>query len=188
VLSDDELRVIWSQAETNGVYGALVRLLLLTAQRRDKVATMRWTAIKEGVWTIPTEKREKGNAGELRLPDAALAIIDSMPRNNSYVFGSPNGDKPLAGLSKFKRAFDAKVAVEGWTLHDLRRTARSLMARAGVRPDIAERVLGHAIAGVEGVYDRHPYFDEKAEALQRLARLIDGLVHSRDNVVFMTSA
>jgi integrase len=72
-----------------------------------------------------------------------------------------------------------------WTLHDLRRTARSLMARAGVRPDVAERVMGHVIVGVEGVYDRHSYRDEKADALQRLAALIDSIVHPRDNVVTM---
>jgi len=64
-----------------------------------------------------------------------------------------------------------------WVLHDLRRTARSLLSRAGVRPDISERVLGHAIPGVEGVYDRHSYDHEKADALNRLATLIDTIVH-----------
>lgn len=64
-----------------------------------------------------------------------------------------------------------------WVLHDLRRTAKSLMARAGVRPDISERVLGHVIGGVEGVYDRHTYRDEKADALKRLAALIDSIVN-----------
>ena len=63
-----------------------------------------------------------------------------------------------------------------WTLHDLRRTARSLMSRAGVRPDIAERVLGHAIKGVEGVYDRHSYREEKAHALKALANLIENIL------------
>ena len=75
-----------------------------------------------------------------------------------------------------------------WQLHDLRRTARSLMARAGVRPDIAERVLGHAIAGVEGVYDRHQYADEKADALARLAALVRDIVQPPvANVVPMKS-
>jgi integrase len=68
-------------------------------------------------------------------------------------------------------------------IHDLRRTARSLLSRTGVRPDIAERVLGHAIAGVEGVYDRHSYRDEKADALERLAGLIESIVHPRANVM-----
>jgi integrase len=71
-----------------------------------------------------------------------------------------------------------------WVLHDLRRTAKSLMARAGVRPDISERVLGHAIAGVEGVYDQHSYDTEKADALQRLAALIETILNPppTDNV------
>jgi integrase len=74
----------------------------------------------------------------------------------------------------------------GWTLHDLRRTARSLMSRADVRPDIAEKVLGHAVAGVEGVYDRHGYDSEKAAALAKLATLVDSIVSPRDNVLPMT--
>lgn len=72
-----------------------------------------------------------------------------------------------------------------WTIHDLRRTARSLMSRAGVLSEHAERVMGHAIGGVEGVYDRHSYFDEKADVLARLAALIDSIVHPRANVVAM---
>jgi hypothetical protein len=75
-----------------------------------------------------------------------------------------------------------------WVLHDLPRTARSLMSRAGVRPDIAERVLGHKQHGVEGIYDRHRYRDEKADALTRLATLIDGIVNPRENVVRLTGA
>ena len=60
-----------------------------------------------------------------------------------------------------------------WTLHDLRRTAKTLMVRAGVRPDISERVLGHVIAGVEGTYDRHSYADEKRDALEKLAEMVE---------------
>ena len=71
-----------------------------------------------------------------------------------------------------------------WTIHDLRRTARSLMSRAGVRPDIAERVMGHAITGVKSVYDRHDYIEEKADALIRLSGLIDIIVNApSENVV-----
>ena len=64
-----------------------------------------------------------------------------------------------------------------WTLHDLRRTAKTLMARAGVRPDISERVLGHVIAGVEGTYDRHSYADEKRDALEKLATMIERILN-----------
>jgi integrase len=176
ILKDDELRAIWKQAEANGQFGAIVRLLLLTAQRREKVATMKWADIVDGVWTIGTDEREKGNAGLLVLPAQALAIIEAQPKmaENPYVFAG-RGDG-CYDISQSKGPFDRKLPkMERWTLHDLRRTARSLMARAGVRPDIAERVMGHAIAGVEGVYDRHSYREEKADALRQLAAIIDGI-------------
>jgi integrase len=70
-----------------------------------------------------------------------------------------------------------------WVHHDLRRTARSLMSRTGVFPDVAERVLGHVIPGVRGTYDRYEYFDEKRDALERLAALIERILHPSDAVV-----
>jgi len=154
-------------------------LLLLTGQRREKVAAMRWEDISsDRTWTIPTEKREKGNADELLLPQAALDIINAQPRfeGNPYVFAG-RGRSHANGYSKLKAAFVERLPeMPAWRLHDLRRTARSLMSRAGVRPDIAERVLGHAILGVEGVYDRHRYREEKANALRMLAGLIENIL------------
>ena len=190
ILTDDELRVIWQQAEANGTFGALVRVLLLSAQRREKVATMRWQDISlDGTWHIPSEPREKSNAGDLVLPERALAIIQAQPRfaDNPYVFARPAGY--LTGFSKAKEAFAAKLPdMPQWQLHDLRRTARSLMSRAGVRPDIAERGLGHAIRGVEGVYDRHQYRDEKADALRKLAALVNTIINPPvGNVVSMAA-
>ena len=100
-------------------------------------------------------------------------------------------DTPF-GFSKSKAALDKAVLqamqtqaknrpkVEpfpNWTLHDLRRTAKTLMVRAGVRPDISERVLGHVIAGVEGTYDRHSYADEKRDALEKLAAMIERILN-----------
>jgi integrase len=181
ILTDAELCAVWKQAEANGVYGALIRLALLTAQRQDKLASMKWSDITDGVWTIATAEREKGNAGALALTKEALAIIEAQPRGDSpYVFpasGTRKGRGYVSGWSQMKRAFDAKLAIANdWTFHDLRRSARSLMSRAGVRSDIAERVMGHAIAGVEGVYDRHSYAAEKSEALQRLAATLISIV------------
>jgi len=189
ILDDDEIRAVWKAAEANGTYGALVRLLLLTAQRHSKVLTMKWADISlDGVWEIATAAREKGNAGALVLPLLARAIIDAQLRfaDNPYVLAGRRTTH-IANSGKTKQAFDAKLPADmpPWTIHDLRRTARSLMSRAGVRPDIAERVMGHAIAGIEGVYDRYAYRDEKADALARLAALIDGIVHPRENVVPM---
>jgi integrase len=186
VLSDDEIRAVWKAAEANGQYGAFVRLALLTAQRRDKIASMKWEDVSaDSTWTIATEAREKGNPGELALPPAALEIIKAQHRIEScpYVFYG-RGNTHMNGWSKAKRQFDAKLnGVDAWTVHDLRRTARSLMARAGVASNIAERVLGHAIAGVEGVYDRHRYRDEKSQALLALAALIDSIANPKANVV-----
>jgi integrase len=182
ILDDDEIRAVWKTAEASGTYGALIRLLLLTAQRHSKVLTMRWTDISSGVWEIATEPREKGNAGALRLPAAALAIIDAHPRyaSHDYVLAGRSATH-IANSGKHKSIFDAKLPTDmrPWVLHDLRRTARSLMSRAGVSSEHAERVMGHAIGGVEEIYDRYSYADEKAEALAKLANLIDSIVNPR---------
>jgi len=198
VLDDDELRAVWKAAEANGTYGALIRFLLLTAQRLDKVRTMKWTDLSpmewtddvSPVWEIATAEREKDNAGVLQLPPAARNILAALPRyaSNPYVFaGRRNTHTGNSG--QLKRAFDAALPadMEPWRLHDLRRTARSLMSRAGVPSEHAERVMGNAIGGVEGIYDRYAYRDEKADALARLATLVDGIVYPRENVVPMTA-
>jgi integrase len=179
ILADDEIRHIWLAAETNGTFGAIVRICLLTAQRRTKVTTMRWSDVSmAGEWTIPAEAREKGTGGSLTLPETAIAIVRAQPRvgNNPFVFAGRRAGS-FSGLAQAKARFDTKLpAMPSWVLHDLRRTARSLMARAGVRPEVAERVMGHVIGGVEGVYDRHEYREEKADALRRLAGLIERIV------------
>jgi integrase len=196
ILSDDELRAVWKAAEVSGIFGAFVRMLLLTAQRRDKVLTMKWTDLspmkwpsnEPPVWTVRSELREKGNVGAVRLPQVALDILAALPRfaDNPYVFAGRTGKwSYIAGRGGHKVRFDARLPKDmpNWRLHDLRRTARSLMSRAGVPREHAERVLGHTIGGVEGVYDRHKYADEKAEALAKLAALIDSIVNPRPNVV-----
>ncbi|API58753.1 hypothetical protein BSL82_05005 [Tardibacter chloracetimidivorans] len=191
ILSDDDIRAIWKACGDLGTFGAFVRTCLLTGQRRAKVAAMRWGDIQDGVWTIPAEAREKVNAGELKLPKQALEIINAQPviEKNPYVFAG-RGKKAMAGFSVGKRDLDEKAPLqEPWVLHDLRRTAKSLMARANVRPDISERVLGHVIAGVEGVYDRHSYAAEKADALEKLASLVDLILNPpKGNVVELRQA
>jgi integrase len=179
VLTDDELRWVWHAADEADVFGALVKLLLLTAQRLEKVRTLRWSDIgSDGTWTIPTEKREKGNAGALKLPKLAVDILAAQPRlaGNPHVFAGNGGDA-RAVEQRHKVALEKASGVTDWRLHDLRRTARSLMSRAGVLNDHAELVLGHARPGVEGIYDLHHYPTEKADALRRLAALIERIVH-----------
>ena len=179
ILDDAELKSVWRAAEQAGVYGRMVRTLLLTAQRREKVVTMKWSAIdSNGVWTIETAEREKSNPGKLQLPQAVLDIIAAQPKfvSNPYVFAGAGG-RVMANFSAEKSRLDKASGVSGWVIHDLRRTARSLMSRAGVNSDHAERVLGHAIGGVEQTYDRHPYFHEKADALVRLAALVELIIN-----------
>jgi integrase len=187
ILNDEELRTIWKAAEANGTFGGFIRLLLLTGQRKEKVATMQWGDIVNGTWIIKTEPREKGNGGELVLPQVALDIINAQPllAGNPYVFGGRGGATLHDG--ERKQSFDAKLPpMSNWRLHDLRRTARSLLSRAGISSEIAERVIGHEIKGVEGIYNRHSFFVEKAHALRALAGLIDNIVNPpADNVLSM---
>jgi integrase len=166
ILTDDEIRELWN---ASGQYWDVLRLSLLTGSRREKVATMKWSDLDGNIWTIAREAREKNNAGTLTLPKLAMDIINRQPRfaTNPHIFA---GRK--AGFTSWAY-WKPKV---DWTAHDLRRTARSLMSRAGVRPDIAERVLGHAIKGVEGTYDRHSFEAEKAHALRALAGLITNIL------------
>jgi integrase len=185
ILSDDEIHTIWKQ---EGQFADFIKLLLLTAQRKEKVVSMRWQDVEGDVWTIPSEKREKGNARLLILPEVARDIIARQHRfaSNEYVFAAARGAGHINGFSKSKRELDARLGkMPQWQLHDLRRSAKSLMSRAGVRPDISERVLGHAIPGVEGVYDQHSYLEQKAQALKMLAGLIDEIVSGTSRVVKM---
>jgi integrase len=182
VLDDDEIRAIWKACEST-TFGAIVRMCLLTAQRSRKVAGMRWADLDSDVWTVPRLPREKDTGGALLLPEAAQQIIAERPQlaGNPFVFASVRGTAPYTGFSAGKLALDAKLPMgtAPWTIHDLRRTARSLMARAGVPSEHAERVMGHAIGGIQHIYDRHAYLQEKRDALARLAALIDGIVHPR---------
>jgi integrase len=190
ILSDDEISAIWHAAETSDTFGAILKMCLLTGQRRSKVAGMRWADLSiDGKWKIPKDPREKDSAGTLLLPDMAVAVIREQPRlgDNPHVFAG-RGPRAFQGWSKCKARLDAKLppGLPQWVVHDLRRTARSLLSRCGVRPDIGEHVLGHAVQGVEGIYDRHSYDAEKADALRRLAGLIQQIVGPpQDNVVAM---
>ncbi|MGA7664961.1 MAG: integrase family protein [Pseudolabrys sp.] len=184
ILSDDEIRALWKAADDCGTFGALLKVLLLTAQRREKVATMKWDDLVDGEWRIPSEPREKSNAGNLRLPQVVLGVVEAQPRmaTNPHVFAAGHGNGAFNSFSQRKEELDEKLhkklpRMTSWVIHDLRRTARSLMSRAGVRPDISERIMGHAIPGIEGVYDRHSYSEEKADGLNRLASLVGQIIN-----------
>jgi integrase len=187
ILNDVELKRLWAACEQVGSFGRFVMTLLLSAQRRGAVARMKWSEIDaDGVWHMPRAEREKGNAGDLKLTKLALDILKQQPRlaGNEYVFWARiKRVGPITSVGDAKSRLDQRSGVTGWTLHDCRRTARSLMSRAGVSSEHAERVMGHVIGGVEGVYDVHEYFDEKAIALAKLAALIQRIVYPREGDV-----
>src|SRR5258708_5044883 len=197
VLSDDELRAVWRAAEASqNAFSYLVQFLLLTATRRNEAARMKRGEVSGDEWTIPQERYKTGLEMVIPLSAAAQGVLSAVPKigKSGYVF-TTDGKTPIAGFSKFKHAFDAKVLAElrkqdpeakplpNWTLHDCRRTARSLMSRAGIPADHAERCLGHVIGGVRGVYDRHEFHAEKKQAFAVLAALIDRIVDPKANVV-----
>jgi integrase len=180
ILSDDELCAVWTTAAARpGAFPALLRFLLLTAARRDEARAMTWAELNGGSdWILPAS-RNKTKVDLVRpLSKAALGILTKLPRvdGSAFVF-SNTGRAPIGGMSRDKMKFDKACGVTGWTLHDLRRTARSLMSRAGISSDHAERCLGHVIGGVRGTYDRHEYHAEKAQAYDALAKLIDRIVN-----------
>ena len=147
----------------------------------------------DGIWTIPAERYKTKRPNFVPLSKAALALIEGQQKFNDCQYVFPTSAKtPYSRSGKSKAKLDKAVfaamrkqakkgtkvePIPNWTLHDLRRTAKTLMVRAGVRPDISERVLGHVIAGVEGTYDRHSYADEKRDALEKLAAMVERILN-----------
>jgi integrase len=187
VLSDDEIHLIW--LHLTGTYGALLKTLFYTAQRVGEVSQMRRSQIgTDSIWSIPVEASKGKRPQFVPLTVDALSLIQAQPEidGSEMVFGAPKDPaKQIKNWSALKRELDDRVTASNageplpnWTQHDIRRTCRTLMSRAGVRPDICERVLGHAIAGVAGVYDRHGYIEEKRQALEALATLLERIVNT----------
>ncbi len=204
ILSDTELRLVWHVAGKAGTFGRIVRMLLLTGARKSEVAAMRHSQIGPyGIWALPGELTKNREPLYLPLSADALAVIAAQTRlDEQDIVFSIGGTCEFKNWGHNKAGFDkriiwrlraaARVAgkspddvkpLPNWRLHDLRRTARSLMARAKVRPDHAERVLNHRIGGVEGTYDRHSYEDEKRAALERLADMVRKIVSTPDSKV-----
>jgi integrase len=187
VLDDSEVRDLWKaldQAEgLPAPYAHVVRFLLLTACRRGEAAELHAREIDGDVWTIPGERYKNKSDHVVPLSAAARAIIGN--GGPGYIFSIDDGKTPINSFSRAKVAIDAEInkirkaagrpPMPAWVFHDLRRTARSFMSRAGVRSDHAERALGHTIGGVVGVYDRHEYLSEKRDAFAKLAAIINDI-------------
>jgi integrase len=185
VLTDDELRAIWKTAESVAdPFARLVQLLLLTGARRNEIAHMRWAEIDDaGNWTLPASRHKLGTDLTRPLSKAARKVIARLPKivDAEYLFSQGRGK--IGGISIRKARLEAASGTSGWTIHDLRRTARSLMSRAGISVDVAERCVGHRIGGVRGVYDKHQYQTEMLRGFEQLAALIHHIVDPKPNVV-----
>lgn len=192
VLSDVELGRIWHATARlkYPAYGALVRVLILTAQRRNEVVGMRWGEVDEQgkIWTLPKERAKNKIEQRLPLSDVVLGTIKTIAKLDDVLVFPARGNKEatFSGFSKLKSELDKLSGVEDWTLHDLRRTAATRIAKFGVAPHVIEAILNHVsgtFGGVAGIYNRHDYLDEMREALDRWAAHVSGLPNESEDMV-----
>ena len=197
-LSDVEIVTFWKATDAvGGTFGAMFKMLLVTGCRLREVAGMRRAELSKGdaTWTIPGSRTKNHNALSLPLPKLALDVIASVPviESKAGLVFTTNGKTPVSGFGKAKLQLDAamvKVAAkaidEPWRIHDLRRTFASGLAALGVPLPVTEKLLNHtsgSFGGVVGVYQRHEYATEKAEALQRWVAHVEGLVADKPSNV-----
>jgi len=174
------LRKVWLAAgEVGHPYAGIVRLLILTGQRRNEIAGLRWAEVdpEEPALHLPAARTKNGHAHDVPLCAQALSILDGLPHLGDLAFTIRR--KPITGFGHLKEKLDAASGVTDWTLHDLRRTVASGLQRLGVRLEVTEAVLNHrsgSTAGIVGVYQRHDYANEKREALQRWGDYVEQLV------------
>lgn len=185
VLSDDELASVWCECREDD-YGRIVRLLILTGQRREEVGAIAENEIDpvKVLWSLPRHRTKNGLPHDVPLSRPALEIIQKQPRRigRSLVFGEGKGG--FSGWGKAKAALDARMAAAGatvapWRLHDIRRSVATGMAEIGISPHVVEAVLNHISghkAGVAGIYNRARYATEKRQALDLWAEHVCAIV------------
>lgn len=193
VLTDEELRAVWEATAGVGSFNAIVRMLMLTGQRREEVTGMTWEEVAPDLstWTIPGDRAKNGVAHFVPLPPQAQAILRKAPRieldapgksdHPTLVFPGQRG--PFNGFSKAKETLDKNSGVKDWRLHDLRRTMATGLQRLGVRLEVTEAVLNHVAgsrAGIIGVYQRHTWSDEKRAALNAWGEHVAAITEGRE--------
>lgn len=202
VLSDAELRAFWQGCGTLGwPFGPLLRLLALTGQRKGEIGNLLWTDVnaKAKLIELAGSRYKTGKPHSVPLSKAALAILEDLPRigEKSGLVFTTNDTTAVSGFSKAKSELDGymleelrkdaaapdKVTLAPWRIHDLRRTVRTNLSRLGVPADIGERILGHVIGGIRGVYDHHSFLPQMRDALERWAVHLDGIVNPRPSKV-----
>lgn len=174
VLSDQELRAVWNAAD--GTFGTIIRLLILTGQRRAEVGSLRAEYIDrtDKTITLPAAITKNKRTHIFPYGDMTAAILKPLP-TEGYLFPARGKDKdgPFNGWSKCKAALDKTISetdtpVLPWTVHDLRRTFATKLASLAVPPHITERLLNHVtgtISGVAAIYNRYAYAEEMAQAI-----------------------
>lgn len=186
VLSDGELRLVWVAAgKLEPPFDAYIKMLTLTAQRRNEIAGLRWSEVDltEKTWLLPANRAKPKRENLVPLAPAAMTILKALPMQDaSDLVFTTTGTTAISGFANLKRHLDKLIAKENggnpipaWTLHDLRRTADTTMHRLGVLDTVVDRVLNHVIPGVRGVYNRWHYFPEKKSALEKWADFLDDL-------------
>jgi integrase len=202
VLSDAEIAAFWTATgELDWPFGPLFRLLLLTAQRRDEVATMEWSEIdlERRLWSLPREKAKNDQGHDVHLSVQAVEILSPLPRVAGGLVFSTNGRTAVSGFSRAKERLDALMVkgagheIEPFILHDLRRTSTTGMARLKFPPHVVDRVLNHTsgtIRGVARVYNRFDYLDERKTALEAWGRAVEAIVtrSNASNVIDLATA
>jgi len=180
VLSDAELAAVWGACRDDD-YGRIVRLLILTGQRRDEVGAMAWSELDRdrGTWTIPAERSKNHRTHKITLPAAAWSIIDTVERREGreYLFGQVAHG--FTSWVKSKAALDKRTELAPWVIHDLRRTGATRLADLGVQPHVIETLINHVSghkAGVAGIYNRSSYEREVRAALALWAHHVRSVV------------
>jgi integrase len=178
VLTQDELRTLWRNLG-EGRFADIVRLLLLTGQRRNEIGKLQWSEIDlaRKMIVLSPERTKNGRAHELPLSRQALTVIERQPRRNTteYLFSDATG---FRDWDQGKARLDQRLGIAPWRLHDLRRTAATMMAEIGVLPHVIEQALNHQSGhkgGIAGVYNRSKMTDAVREGLQKWSDWIDGI-------------
>jgi integrase len=181
---DHELALIWRAADaTDYPFGPFTKLLMLTGQRREEIAGMRWSELDPDLttWTLPRERTKNAEPHQVPIVPWARTILAGLPRmvGSDLVF-TTTGRTSISGFSRAKTTLDAAVTklnggvpIAPWRIHDLRRTMATGMARLGVQLPVVEKLLNHisgSFAGVAGIYQRHDFADEKRQALEAWAQ------------------